>query len=124
MYIIYDCCGYWYDVKCWGYGYVCRIDFPDYEAFDLVSILIDMCSSMQYIIEPAAVKDIFKTFDYDVMHKDANFGNARDVRNFRKKIIDRQIDRITREGINSKLDLVTIKQEDVAGLHLGGGIKG
>ncbi len=99
------------------------IDFPDYEAFDLVSILIDMCSSMQYIIEPSAVKEIFKTFDYDVMHKDANFGNARDVRNFRKKIIDRQIDRITKEGINSKLDLVTIKSEDVEGLHLGGGIK-
>ncbi len=100
------------------------IDFPDYEAFDLVSILIDMCSSMQYVIEPAAVKEIFNTFDYDVNHKDDNFGNARDVRNFRKKIIDRQIDRITKEGINSKLDLVTIKPVDVEGQHLGGGIKG
>ncbi|MCR4717847.1 MAG: AAA family ATPase [Lachnospiraceae bacterium] len=100
------------------------IDFPDYEPFDLVSILIDMCSSMQYVIDPAAVKEIFKTFDYDVSHKDANFGNARDVRNFRKKIIDKQIDRITKEGINSKLDLVTIKPEDVEGQHLGGGIRG
>ena len=55
-------------------------------------------------------------------HKDKNFGNARDVRNYMKHIIDKQINRITKEGINGKMDLVTIRLADVEGVKLGGGI--
>ena len=55
-------------------------------------------------------------------HKDKNFGNARDVRNYLKHIMDRQINRITKNGVSSKMDLVTIRMEDVTGVSLGGGI--
>jgi Holliday junction resolvasome RuvABC ATP-dependent DNA helicase subunit len=99
------------------------IDFPDYEAFDLVSILIDMCKKMQYAIAPDAVKYIFRYFDSALEHKDKNFGNARDVRNYMKHIIDRQINRITEHGVAGKMDLVTIRLEDVQGVTLGGGIQ-
>lgn len=98
------------------------IDFPDYEAFDLVSILIEMCRKMQYALAPDAVKYIFHYFENTLEHKDRNFGNARDVRNYLKHIIDRQIERITREGVQGKMDLVTIRLGDVEGVPLGGGI--
>ena len=99
------------------------IDFPDYEPFDLVSILIEMCRKMQYCIEPEAVKYIFHNFEKAVEHKDKKFGNARDVRNYLKHIMDKQISRISAEGVENKMDLVTIRQCDVQGVQLGGGIK-
>lgn len=98
------------------------IDFPDYEAFDLVSILIGMCKKMQYALAPDAVKYIYRYFEEALEHKDKNFGNARDVRNYLKHIMDRQINRITKNGVSSKMDLVTIRMEDVTGVSLGGGI--
>ena len=98
------------------------IDFPDYESFDLVSILINMCKQMQYALAPDAVKYIYHYFEEALEHKDKNFGNARDVRNYMKHIIDKQINRITKEGINGKMDLVTIRLADVEGVKLGGGI--
>lgn len=98
------------------------IHFPDYEAFDLVSILIEMCRKTQYAIAPEAVKYIFHYFENTLEHKDKNFGNARDVRNYMKHIMDRQIERISKNGVNSKMDLVTIRLADVEGVPLGGGI--
>lgn len=98
------------------------IDFPDYEAFDLVSILINMCKQMQYALAPDAVKYVYHYFEEALENKDKNFGNARDVRNYMKHIVDRQINRITKEGISGKMDLVTIRLTDVEGVQLGGGI--
>ena len=98
------------------------IEFPDYEAFDLASILINMCKQMQYALAPDAVKYIYHYFEEALENKDKNFGNARDVRNYMKHIIDKQINRITKEGINGKMDLVTIRRVDVEGVRLGRGI--
>lgn len=98
------------------------IDFPDYESFDLVSILINMCKQMQYALAPDAVKYVYHYFEEALEHKDKNFGNARDVRNYMKHIIDKQINRITKEGISGKMDLVTIRLADVENVRLGGGI--
>lgn len=98
------------------------IDFPDYEAFDLVSILIEMCKGVQYMLEPEAVKHVFHHFEDALEHKDKNFGNARDVRNYMKKIMDKQINRISQDGVENKMDLITIRLQDVEGVTLGGGI--
>ncbi len=46
-------------------------------------------------------------------NKDENFGNARDVRNFFEKVLEKQAVRVSFMGNISEKDMLTIEKEDI-----------
>ena len=44
------------------------------------------------------------------------------MRNYLKRIMDRQINRISRDGVIDKMDLITLRLQDVQGVSLSAGI--
>lgn len=56
------------------------IDFPDYSADELMDIFLNYCLSETYELEPAGQRALMKYFELLILHKQANFANARLVR--------------------------------------------
>ncbi|MBO7630311.1 MAG: AAA family ATPase, partial [Bacteroidales bacterium] len=66
------------------------IEFPDYNADELYQIFLKRLKEFDYTITPSAAAALKSYFGEAVAHKDANFGNARFVRNVFERTLQRQ----------------------------------
>ncbi len=89
------------------------IYFPDYNSGELMEIFKYMCKSNDYILTQSAA-DVAETYLRGMSEqKKDNFANARLVRNYFERCVDRQATRIIAdENINDD-DLITLLREDM-----------
>nr|YP_007476282.1 Rubisco expression protein [Diacronema lutheri]YP_009863803.1 cbbX protein rubisco activase [Pavlova sp. NIVA-4/92]AGE93780.1 Rubisco expression protein [Diacronema lutheri]QKE31134.1 cbbX protein rubisco activase [Pavlova sp. NIVA-4/92] len=90
-----------------------HVDFPDYTAEELVSIGKLLLDEQQYVLTPQAEEALYRYIDR--RRQLPHFANARSMRNALDRARMRQANRIfsSNQEILTKLDLVTIKAEDI-----------
>ena len=71
------------------------IEFPDYNADVLYQIFLKRLKEFEYTITPEAAVALKAYFSEAVAHKDANFGNARFVRNVFERTLQHQANRLS-----------------------------
>lgn len=89
------------------------IDFPDYNAEDLYTIFMYMSKEQDYHLSEAGENKLREVLTNMVAAKDRNFGNARDVRNYLSRVIERQANRLVSAVALDKTQLLTIEAEDL-----------
>lgn len=89
------------------------IHFPDYSANDLYSIFQKNCRDNDYKLSSEASEYLATSLNNYVEHKDKNFGNARDIRNFLDIAISAQANRLLKSNSTSAEDLITLTSEDL-----------
>lgn len=89
------------------------IAFPDYNADDLYQIFTSMSKEQDYHLSEEAVSVLHERMEDMIAKKDANFGNARDIRNYLNQVIERQANRLVNEGTVNKEQLLTIEAVDL-----------
>ena len=89
------------------------IEFEDYTAEDLYQIFLSMCEKQDYQLTEEANEKVRKNFGLMVLYKGDNFANAREVRNFFERCIERQANRLVEEGDVDFKDAMTLTEEDV-----------
>lgn len=89
------------------------IDFVDYNADELMHIFLSYIKNNDYTISNSAKNKIQDIFINAVKHKDANFGNARFVRNVFENTLQNQAIRLASETNISEKMLVEIIEEDI-----------
>jgi SpoVK/Ycf46/Vps4 family AAA+-type ATPase len=88
------------------------INFEDYNPDELLEIFTSFCKQHNYIVEPGAVDTLTGIFEDIYSKTDETFANARTVRNFFEKSIQRQANRLANSGTLSENDLQTLVIED------------
>lgn len=89
------------------------IYFPDYTSSELMEIFKYMCSSHDYVLTPSA-ETMAETYLRGMTEsKKDNFANARLVRNYFERCVDRQSTRIVQDKNITDEDLVTFVREDM-----------
>ena len=66
-----------------------------------------------YHLSEEAVSVLHERMADMIAKKDANFGNARDIRNYLNQVIERQANRLVNEGTVNKEQLLTIEAVDL-----------
>ena len=89
------------------------IEFPDYNADELYQIFLKRLKEFDYTITPEAAVALKAYFGEAVAHKDANFGNARFVRNVFERTLQRQANRLSTEVNLTSEKLAEITKEDL-----------
>ena len=89
------------------------IEFPDYNADELYRIFLKQLKEFDYTITPDAAAALKNYFGEAVAHKDANFGNARFVRNVFERTLQRQANRLSTEVNLTSAKLAEITKEDL-----------
>lgn len=89
------------------------INFEDYSADELVQIFALSVRKNEFKITREAFEEVVRVIQDAVDRKDDHFGNARFVRNYFERVIQRQADRLSRLPSISKSDLTRITVEDV-----------
>lgn len=89
------------------------IHFPDYNADELFQIFEVNCQKHDYVMTDGAKSTLKLLLEKAVAEKDQNFGNARFVRNLFEKTIERQANRLSKQGFYSKDTLTEITAEDL-----------
>ncbi len=89
------------------------IEFPDYDAEDLYTIFKYMSKEQDYDLSDAGEIRLREVLERMVAEKDQNFGNARDVRNYLSRVIERQANRLVSAATLDKSQLLTIEAEDL-----------
>ena len=89
------------------------IEFPDYNADELYQIFLKRLKEFEYTITPEAAVALKAYFSEAVAHKDANFGNARFVRNVFEHTLQRQAARLANEDDHTRENLSEITKEDL-----------
>lgn len=87
--------------------------FEDYNGVQLFNIFQKFCEENEYRIEEAAAEVLRQYFQYLYDHRNKNFGNARDVRNFFENVVTIQSKRVVNLSDPSNEDLQMIKFEDL-----------
>lgn len=87
--------------------------FEDYTGDQLYEIFKSMCVKNQYTLSEAADEKVTQLFKQLYETRDANFGNARDVRNIFERAVSRQSDRVAMIEAPSVSDLQTLLPEDI-----------
>lgn len=88
------------------------IEFPDYSAPELNDILLTMCKSNDYTIEPDAEGKIAKYLNLQVQSKGENFANGRLVRNLFDDLVMNHAKRVIKIANPSYKELSTITVDD------------
>ena len=89
------------------------IHFPNYSAGELMEIFRHMCQETDYVLTPGAAT-MAETYLRGMTDGDMkNFSNARLVRNYFERCIDRQANRIVQDENMTEDDLVTFVREDM-----------
>jgi SpoVK/Ycf46/Vps4 family AAA+-type ATPase len=88
------------------------INFEDYNPDELLEIFTSFCTRHNYIVEPGAVDTLTGIFEDIYSNEDGTYANARTVRNFFEKSIQRQANRLANSGSLSESDLQTLVIED------------
>lgn len=87
--------------------------FQDYGSDQLNTIFENMCDKNEYVLDEAA-KEYAKEYFNDLYEsRDANFGNARDVRNFFEDVVSVHSDRVSCIEKPSRDDLMTFTKDDL-----------
>lgn len=89
------------------------IEFPDYNEGELMDIFEGLCKKESYVISEEAKEELKVVFERECDNKDKNFGNGRLVRKYFEKIKMKQADRIIKEDIRDKEELLKIVVEDI-----------
>ena len=89
------------------------IEFPDYNADELYQIFCKQLKQFDYTITPEAEVALKTYFGKAVAHKDANFGNARFVRNVFERTLQHQANRLSTEVNLTSEKLAEITKEDL-----------
>lgn len=87
--------------------------FEDYTSDELFAIFQGMCRKNEYIISEDACAYAKKHFSKIYEMRDANFGNARDVRNFFEDAVSVHSDRISCLDKPTRDDLMTFTKDDL-----------
>lgn len=91
------------------------IDFPDYNAAELELIFRTMASKKGYCLDPEADGKLHMEMEKIYNSRSANFGNARDIRNFLKRAEDRRRERLRGSGDAIIAGERTLVYTDIAG---------
>ena len=89
------------------------IDFEDYSEEELYRIFISMCHSQDFRLTEEAdayVKEHFRLLEEN---KDDHFANAREVRNYFERCIERQANRLVKSENFDKDEITTFQKEDL-----------
>ncbi len=91
-------------------------DFEDYTPRQMLEIATVIAEKNGYQLDEGALQLLLEKFNYLYQNRDANFGNARTVRNILFKAISNQEERILTVLNPTDQDLITITYEDVEGI--------
>ena len=100
------------------------IHFPDYSSDDLYAIFQKCCRDNDYRLDDAASSYLAAKLSDYVLHKDKNFGNARDIRNFLDIAISAQANRLLESNSTTADALATLTSDDLAAVFEKGGYTG
>ena len=89
------------------------IEFPDYSSEELLQIFEKNVEKFDYKLEKEAAVAMAAYFQNAVNNKDANFGNARFVRNIFEKTLEKQANRLSTDPDLDKDELTLITKEDL-----------
>ena len=89
------------------------IEFEDYSEEELYQIFISLCTDKDYHLTEDADSTVRKHFHNMVENKDEHFANAREVRNFFERCIERQANRLVMEESFDRAMVTTFTKEDV-----------
>lgn len=92
------------------------IDFPDYSAEELLQIFEKNVEKFDYKLQKEALVAMSEYFQHAVENKDANFGNARFVRNIFEKTLEKQANRLSTDPDldTNELTLITLADLPIA----------
>lgn len=88
-------------------------EFPDYSAEELFQIFELNAKKFDYSVSDVVIDKLRMFFNDSVGKKDKNFGNARFVRNFFEKTLERQANRLAAESNLTIEKLTEISIEDI-----------
>lgn len=89
------------------------IEFPDYNADELLEIFMLSVRKYEYVLEDTAKSKLLQAINTAVGTKGKDFGNARFIRNLFEKTVERQANRLAPMPNPKKEDLLIIKAEDI-----------
>lgn len=89
------------------------IEFPNYTADELVEIMCNRATSLDYTLTEDAVEHVKKMFAHVLAYPPENFGNARSVRNYLDRVIHNQANRLVGESNFKEEDLMKLTLIDV-----------
>ncbi len=89
------------------------IEFPDYNADELLEIFMLSVRKYEYVLEDTAKSKLLQAINAAVGTKGKDFGNARFIRNLFEKTVERQANRLAPMPNPKKEDLLIIKAEDI-----------
>ena len=89
------------------------VDFPDYSTEELVEIMDVMGQNAGLLIDEDAKAAVLSSLKKKKPGEWRDFGNARGIRNLFEKLVVNQANRLVMLENPSRLDLITIKKEDV-----------
>ena len=89
------------------------IEFEDYTESELYAIFSKMCSEQDYSLTEEADQHVKDHFHNLVENKEEHFANAREVRNFFERCIERQSSRLVEEQSMDLKDITTFTLPDV-----------
>lgn len=90
------------------------IEFPDYSGEEMFKIFADMAESHDYLMDKDAETHVKEFLDDISLHHGENFANAREVRNFFERCVERQASRVVAEPLIDANSLTTFKLADVS----------
>ncbi len=89
------------------------IDFPDYDADELVDIFRRLCDRDDYVLDEDSMNFLSNTVK-NMKNLEQTQGNGRFVRNFYERTIELQAHRIATEKSSSRIDLQNISSIDMS----------
>ncbi len=89
------------------------IEFPNYDAAELLEIMTNRAKSLDYTLTDDAVQYVQDTFTRILACPPENFGNARSVRNYLDRVIHNQANRLITENNFKEEDLTKLTLADV-----------
>ena len=93
------------------------IYFPDYSSDELMDILRHMCQIHDYVMTESASNMAEAYLKGVAEGKKDNFANARLVRNYFERCVDRQANRLVTDNKITEEDLITFVREDMIEEH-------
>ena len=100
--------------KSWlGSRFPIHLHFPDYNSEELLEIAHLMVTERQYQLSVGAAEYLRHYLEEQLEAKQANFSNARLVRNIVEKAIRRQALRLVNRRLYSRDELMLLRREDV-----------
>ncbi len=89
------------------------VDFPDYSPEELVEIMDVMAQNVGLLVDGEAGEAVLAFLKKKKEQEWKEFGNARGIRNLFEKLVLNQANRLVTLDNPDRLDLITIKREDV-----------